>query len=165
MDLTQPSYHLGRRKACELAFWNNIAKRDAVPLKLGGIPGASLEMDAIWGVSWRSPVAPAGRLPERSCRQTPSSSLPPPARGAVRSESGANRMFFFGTGFVGRYVSDRLKKEGWYDSLAPFLFLPRFFLVMLLQLSFDSRRLRIFSRFNILSCFSDMFVELKNLRS
>ncbi|XP_008784961.1 protein YeeZ isoform X2 [Phoenix dactylifera] len=70
-------------------------------------------MEAIWGVSWRSRAVPVGHLPERSRRRMLSSSLPPLARVAVRSESGANRMFVFGTGFVGRYVSDRLRKEGW----------------------------------------------------
>ncbi|KAJ6795699.1 uncharacterized protein M6B38_226030 [Iris pallida] len=32
---------------------------------------------------------------------------------AATSESQANRMFVFGYGFVGRYVSERLKTEGW----------------------------------------------------
>lgn len=68
--------------------------------------GASCRLSRAGTVVVRSP-------PERSHRQ-----LSAPMTVAVaRSESGGggNRLFVFGTGFVGRYVSDRFISQGWYD--------------------------------------------------
>ncbi|CAL9204174.1 uncharacterized protein LOC135631730 isoform X1 [Musa acuminata AAA Group] len=69
--------------------------------------GASCRLSRAGTVVVRSP-------PERSHRQ-----LSAPMTVAVaRSESGGggNRLFVFGTGFVGRYVSDRFISQGWHVS-------------------------------------------------
>ncbi|RWW81762.1 hypothetical protein BHE74_00009807 [Ensete ventricosum] len=67
--------------------------------------GASCRLPRAGTVAVRSPL-------ERAHRQFSA----PVTVAVARSESGGggNRLFVFGTGFVGRYVSDRFISQGWY---------------------------------------------------
>ncbi|XP_072985566.1 uncharacterized protein [Typha latifolia] len=66
-------------------------------------------MEAIRIVSWQFPASTS----PRRIRRPATSRVVPMAAVAAMSELGGSRMFVFGTGFVGRYVSERLIQEGW----------------------------------------------------
>ncbi|XP_072984746.1 uncharacterized protein [Typha latifolia] len=66
-------------------------------------------MEAIRIVSWQFLTSTS----PRRIRRPATSRVVPMAAVAAMSELGGNRMFVFGTGFVGRYVSERLIQEGW----------------------------------------------------
>ncbi|URD85860.1 4,6-dehydratase [Musa troglodytarum] len=92
---------------------------DEEPLDIrhrGSVSGTGMEA-AIFGSSCR--LSRAGTVavrspPERSHRLF----YAPMAVAVARSESGGggSRLFVFGTGFVGRYVSDRFISQGWHVS-------------------------------------------------
>lgn len=58
--------------------------------------------------------APSSAMNAIHCASPPPApfSLPPAKGGGIGSQG--NRLFVFGVGFVGRYVSNQLLKQGWY---------------------------------------------------